>query len=399
MSESIAFLCDPLKDLHGPGRVVSLVTRYLAGAFDIRIVAPSIAPGVRAELEASGIGAVDFGRRYHARSSSFVFAEAWARETLFQANRKAWEPIARKDEHVVNFSQTIAAPADVWYLLGAVSAAIRDIAPGLPPILRGGVRAMLPFGEWLDTNLIGAIAPESSAIVAASHYTGTQYAPWDLRVDRVVYPPLDTRIFRPTRPYPEESYVLAYLGKEVDYRPIVDIADAGIPVRIFGSKVTSLPSEIRDHARIDVLRFVSEAELAALYTHARFTIFPFTTEPFGYVPVESMACGTPVLTYARQGPSETVVDGRTGWLCESPRTFVSEALALWHAGSVPTAMRRACVEHAQRYSLAAIGEEWRRLLSGICDRTPTPVALPRLRQPRSVAEPSALEARPQTART
>lgn len=388
MSESIAFLCDPLKDLHGPGRVVSLVTRYLAGAFDIRIVAPSIAPGVRAELETSGIGVVDLGRRYHARSSSFVFAEAWARETLFQANRKAWAREVRRDEHVVNFSQTIAAPSDVWYLLGAVSPAIRDIAPSLPPMLRESVRTMLPFAAWLDTNLIGAVAPSCSQIVAASRYTGTTYAPWDLRIDGVVYPPLDTRIFRPTRPYPEESYVLAYLGKEVDYRPIVDIADAGIPVRIFGSKVTSLPSAIRDHARIDVLRFVSEAELAALYTHARFTIFPFTTEPFGYVPVESMACGTPVLTYARHGPSETVVDGRTGWLCESPRTFVSEALALWNSGSVPTATRRACVERAQEFALGTIGEEWRQLLRTVLGEEPARLRLPERPTPLPTFEPS-----------
>lgn len=387
MTETIAFLCDPLKDLHGPGRVVSLVTRYLAGAFDIRIVSPSISPGVRAELEASGIGAVDLGRRYHARSSSFIFAEAWARETLFQSNRKAWAREARNDEHVVNFSQTIAAPSDVWYLLGAVSPAIRDIAPSLPPFLRESVRAMLPFAAWLDSNLIGAVAPGCSQIVAASHYTGTTYAPWDLRVDGVLYPPLDTRIFRPTRPYPEESYVLAYLGKEVDYHPIADIADAGIPVRIFGSKVTALPKEIRDHPRIDVLRFVSEAELAALYTHARFTIFPFTTEPFGYVPVESMACGTPVLTYARHGPSETVVDGRTGWLCESPRTFVSEAIALWNAGSVTTATRRACVDRAQQFALSTIGEQWRQLLRSVVAGEPAPIRAPLERMPIPAYEP------------
>ncbi len=47
---------------------------------------------------------------------------------------------------------------------------------------------------------------------------------------------------------------------------------------------------------------VSDDELARLYANAKFTVFPFIHEPFGYVPVESMACGTPpVLTYDKQG--------------------------------------------------------------------------------------------------
>lgn len=386
MSERIAFLCDPLKDLHGPGRVVSLLARHLGDAFDLRIVSPAVDPTVRADLEALGTEVVDLGRRYHARSSSFRFAEAWARETLFRANQKAWARHARPGEHVVNFSQTIAAPSDVWYLLGAVSPAIRDIVPTLPPGLRESVRAMLPLAAWMDTNLIDAVAPGCAEIVAASHFTGTTYAPWGLRIDQVLYPPLDTRLYRPTRAYPEESYVLAYLGKEVDYRPIIAIADAGIPVRIFGSKVTSLPPEIRHHERIDVLGFVSEAELSELYTHARFTIFPFTTEPFGYVPVESMACGTPVLTYGRHGPAETVVDGRTGWLCETPQEFVRQALALWTAGSVPNGVRRACVDRAQAFAVGPVGELWRELLGGVLAESPSDLRIPYRSRPVPAAD-------------
>ncbi len=395
VSERIAFLADPLKDLHGPGRVISLLTSYLGDDFDLRVASPSVSPGVRAELEGRGIEVVDLGRRYHARSSSFCFAEAWGRETLFQANRKAWAQHALPEEHVVNFSQTIAAPSEVWYLLGAVSPAIRDIAPSLPFGLREGVRAMLPFAAWLDTNLIDMVAPTCSQILAASRYTGTTYAPWNVRVDGVLYPPLDTGVYRPTRPYPEESYVLAYLGKEVDYRPIVAIAEAGIPVRIFGSKVTSLPQEVRSHPRIEVLRFVSEAELAELYTHARFTIFPFMTEPFGYVPVESMACGTPVLTYGRHGPSETVIDGRTGWFCDGREAFVRQALALWEAGQIAPSVRRACVDRAQSFSVSRVGEQWRGVLRGISSEAPS--CMPTRVRPRPLAIGSgpALEAAPQ----
>ncbi len=47
--------------------------------------------------------------------------------------------------------------------------------------------------------------------------------------------------------------------------------------------------------------------------------FPPSTwsEPFGLFVVESMACGTPVIAYNKGGPSEIVVDGKTGYLARS----------------------------------------------------------------------------------
>jgi glycosyltransferase involved in cell wall biosynthesis len=44
---------------------------------------------------------------------------------------------------------------------------------------------------------------------------------------------------------------------------------------------------------------------------------------FGYVPVESMACGTPVLAFDIMGPSETIIDGKTGWLAKSEEEFIN----------------------------------------------------------------------------
>lgn len=49
-------------------------------------------------------------------------------------------------------------------------------------------------------------------------------------------------------------------------------------------------------------------------------------EPFGLSVIEGMAMGKPVLAHGAGGPSETVLDGRTGWLMTSPSGY-AEGLA------------------------------------------------------------------------
>lgn len=56
---------------------------------------------------------------------------------------------------------------------------------------------------------------------------------------------------------------------------------------------------------------------AAFLGNARAVLSPVQwDEPFGLVAVEAMACGTPVIAYARGGLVETVVDGITGFMIE-----------------------------------------------------------------------------------
>ena len=106
---------------------------------------------------------------------------------------------------------------------------------------------------------------------------------------------------------------------------------------------------------------VSDEELVHLYSNALFTLFAFSHEPFGYIPVESMACGTPVLTYNRQGPSETVLDNETGWLAENDVEIVSLAVNLWKHG-YEESMRRRCRERALDFDVKKIYMEWLKIL-------------------------------------
>lgn len=64
---------------------------------------------------------------------------------------------------------------------------------------------------------------------------------------------------------------------------------------------------------IEVFYNVSRQELTALYSQAKVTVFPSLYEAFGYVALESLACGTPVIA-TRAVAEELIKPGYNGFL-------------------------------------------------------------------------------------
>ncbi len=98
-----------------------------------------------------------------------------------------------------------------------------------------------------------------------------------------------------------------------------------------------------------------------LYADALFTLFPFSHEPFGYVPLESMACGTPVVTYDWQGPSESVVNDYTGWLAQTDSELMQRTVGLWKE-KYPVEIRQNCRNVALKFDRKAYAEKWLKIL-------------------------------------
>jgi glycosyltransferase involved in cell wall biosynthesis len=59
---------------------------------------------------------------------------------------------------------------------------------------------------------------------------------------------------------------------------------------------------------------VPDETLVQRYNQAQVVLYAPQDEPFGLVPLEAMACETPVIGIAEGGVRETVIDGETGRL-------------------------------------------------------------------------------------
>ncbi len=62
------------------------------------------------------------------------------------------------------------------------------------------------------------------------------------------------------------------------------------------------------------------------YNRARLCVYAPYLEPFGLVPLEAMACGTPVVAVKEGGIRESVVHGETGILTERDEAAFADAV-------------------------------------------------------------------------
>ncbi|HTT34385.1 MAG TPA: glycosyltransferase [Thermoplasmata archaeon] len=380
MHDRVIFLSEPLLSTEFVQHhlVVPLAAR-LAAWFSVGIAAPALAADVRAELATVGVDAIDGGAWFppprSPRDEAPSYTLAWSREAMAGLNSRLLERVLRgQDGFRVNISMTNAAQSDLWYIQSRpLPDALRSMAPAFRPGLRVAIRAGQPLVEMLDRRLCRRAAARARVRYSSSRHVAELYGRAGFAVDGVIPSFVYPDSWTPSTARPSRDYVLGYLGKETDTEALGELSALGFPVKVFGSKsagwIDDLP-RTTGPTRVERLGRVSHEQLVNLYTNALFTAFPFTEESFGLVPIESMACGTPVLTYAMQGPAETVADRETGWLARDRSDLVSIAREVVRTG-LPAGMPAACIARAGRFRLGSVAEAWRAMLRSRLDRGPS----------------------------
>ncbi|WP_442574708.1 glycosyltransferase [Microbacterium sp. F51-2R] len=198
-------------------------------------------------------------------------------------------------------------------------------APELDPrgsgaVARAGAAVLKPIDRHR--------ASEAVAIAANSRFVADRIRESWNREAVVIHPPVD--VYRFAGPLPllqaadravvkklPRDYLLG-VSRFVSYKRLERVIDAGaatgMPVVLAGGGPDE--GELRRYARarsveVTFVLLPSKDLLAWLYRRAWALVFP-SVEDFGIVPIEAMASGTPVITGAVGGQSESVVDGVSG---------------------------------------------------------------------------------------
>lgn len=166
---------------------------------------------------------------------------------------------------------------------------------------------------------------------------------------------------------PEPGNALAWLGRISPEKGLEDALEAAeiaqIPLRILGkledTDYWNTLCQRFSRATDSYLGFLPTYELQQVLRQCRALLMtPRWVEAFGNVAIEALACGVPVIAYARGGPAEIVQSGKTGWLVppDDVRGLV-EAIS-----RIDDLDRRACRHQAEtEYSLDALAlrfEQW-----------------------------------------
>jgi glycosyltransferase involved in cell wall biosynthesis len=203
-------------------------------------------------------------------------------------------------------------------------------------------------------------------LIANSKVTATfLHTLYNLSVSGVIYPPVDTDVFQPNGQKTQKEITI-YLGSHFGdtnhsfvKKIVAKVTENGYFANLFGNR--RMASQIFSESSESVLfhSYLSDAELAQIYSRSQLTVCPQKWEQFGMVPVESLSCGTPVLAFNCMGFQETI--GQTnGWLANNNDDFLQMLLEALEGEQKPSQELRNAV--INEFSINASGRALEELL-------------------------------------
>ncbi len=190
----------------------------------------------------------------------------------------------------------------------------------------------------------------------------------------VVHPGVNTNVFTPCREVRGKFVLTVGALSEFKRHHMVVEALSLIPEKHRPPMVTAADRGDEGYARylssmasklgvsLSVEKQVPDNRLLELYRGALAVVCPQRNEPYGMVPLEAMACGTPVVAVNQGGFRENVIDGENGLLVPADAESIAEAIKYFfsnprHASDMGATGREFVLSHrSSRVEAEAVAE-------------------------------------------
>jgi glycosyltransferase involved in cell wall biosynthesis len=182
------------------------------------------------------------------------------------------------------------------------------------PTMRIGMNV---FQSWLKRVDLEAVARVDRIVATCENVRARVRAIYG-RDAAVLYPPVRTDVFFPTDAQREPGLCLTVARLVEPYKAIRLLLGlfSGLPYRlvVVGDGRDALALRRFAPPNVTFVGELADDQLREWYNRAPLVIFP-GEDDFGLVPLEAMACGTPVVALDAGGARETVAQGVTGLRC------------------------------------------------------------------------------------
>lgn len=213
-----------------------------------------------------------------------------------------------------------------------------------------------PLFQCLDRKLVGY----ADKIVTNSYYTAAMIKKVYHRPAAVIYPGVDIDKYRPMQQKEGFIFTIGRLTKFKNIDLIIKVLALlrkdGVQMRLMVGgdgeerpNLMKLVNKLELREQVEFVGKLTDDDVCKYMSRAKFVVFPTTNEPFGLVPLEAMACGTPVIVSDTGGPKETVIDGKTGivFKADNQTDLSGKMRLLWEDEDLLAKMSVAARKHAE----------------------------------------------------
>ncbi len=223
--------------------------------------------------------------------------------------------------------------------------------------LGGGKRPDLLLRRGLDKQAIR----HDRRIIANSHFTANKFRSLYQRdVTDLIYCGINPPLFELPESVGDHALYLGRLAPEKGLERLLEWwKPIDYPLHVVGSGDPAYVESLKQRAgqQVRFLGPVSGKESVAAYQCCRFVVYLPFEEELGIVPLEAMGAAKPVIGANEGGLTETIVDGKTGFLVNDAAAFQRAVSQLIASDAVCTTMGSAGRARARPFTWERTAEQ------------------------------------------